>query len=964
MITDYHAKYYAHELSRVGGSGVDRLDRALFDACVDLNPYQIEAALFALRSPISKGVLLADEVGLGKTIEAGLVLCQYWAERRRHILVIVPASLRKQWAIELYEKFNLPSIILDAKTFKDQQKIGKPDPFRNNQIIICSMHYASSKAEEIKEIAWDIVVIDEAHKLRNAYRQSNRIGQHIRWATEDRKKLLLTATPLQNSLLELYGLSTLIDERLFGDLASFRTQYINSGGDTSSLRERLSNFCWRSLRSQVVEFVSYTERKLITRPFKPTDQEHKLYEAVSGYLKRDETYALPSGQKHLLILLVRKVLASSPHAVAGTLQIMRERLLKIRVEAKKNTNALELLISDEEIDDDLLDELLENEEDNLINEETVATEPGPQTTPKPVDLKKLEAEINELEDYIRWARSIGIDTKTKALLKALEIGFNRMEDMGAARKVVIFTESRRTQAWLKNFLEGNGYAGQVLTFNGTNKDDATGQIYQEWVVANKDTGRTTGSRQIDIRAAIIDRFRLHASVLIATEAGAEGLNLQFCSAIVNFDLPWNPQRIEQRIGRCHRYGQKHDVVVINFLNERNEADRRVQELLELKFNLFTGVFGASDDVLGSIEAGVDFEHRILEIYQECRSEEEIQAAFEKLQSDLDEQIQTKMRDTRKLLMEHFDEDVHDRLKVNVVGTQEKLDRIGRMFWGVTKHALDGNAKFDDNGFTFRLERSPTSGVSTGRYHLISKTQENIPGEYLYRLSHPLGEHVLNQARDLVCTPAEVTFVITGHSTRIAVVERLKGKFGWMSLQRLRIDSFESEDFLLFSAMDNQGKNIDQETCEKLFNCFGNSGDAVTVPEDVERRLRADGERHIRATIARNLEENNRHFSEVRDQLDKWAEDMEMAAQKELDDTKRQIRDLQRRSRQSPTVEEQHSFQEDIAKLERKKRTLRERIFDIEDEIAEKRDRLVEALEKRMQQKTTASPVFTIRWRVI
>ena len=124
MITDYHAKYYAHELSRVGGSGVDRLGRALVDACVDLNPHQIEAALFALRSPISKGVLLADEVGLGKTIEAGLVLCQYWAEKRRHILVIVPASLRKQWAIELSEKFNLPYTVLDAKTFKVQQKNG------------------------------------------------------------------------------------------------------------------------------------------------------------------------------------------------------------------------------------------------------------------------------------------------------------------------------------------------------------------------------------------------------------------------------------------------------------------------------------------------------------------------------------------------------------------------------------------------------------------------------------------------------------------------------------------------------------------------------------------------------------------------------------------------------------------------------------------------------------------------
>ena len=245
MITDYHASYYAHELSRVGGTGVDRLGRALFDACVDLNPHQIEAALFALRSPLSKGVLLADEVGLGKTIEAGLVLCQYWAERRRNILVISPASLRKQWALELSEKFNLPSIVLDAKTYKDQQKLGIPNPFRDKQIIICSMHFAASRAEELKEIAWDLVVIDEAHKLRNAYRESNRLGQRIRWATEDRKKLLLTATPLQNSLLELYGLSTLIDDRLFGDLASFRTQYINYGGDISGLRERLGAFCWR-----------------------------------------------------------------------------------------------------------------------------------------------------------------------------------------------------------------------------------------------------------------------------------------------------------------------------------------------------------------------------------------------------------------------------------------------------------------------------------------------------------------------------------------------------------------------------------------------------------------------------------------------------------------------------------------------------------------------------------------------
>lgn len=964
MITDYHASYFAHELNRVGGTGVERLGRALFDACVDMNPHQIEAALFALHSPLSKGVLIADEVGLGKTIEAGLVLCQYWAERRRNILVITPASLRKQWALELSEKFNLSSIVLDARTYKNQQKLGILNPFRDKQIIICSVHFAASRAEELKEIAWDLVVIDEAHKLRNAYRESNRLGQRIRWATKDCKKLLLTATPLQNSLLELYGLSTLIDDRLFGDLTSFRTQYINYGGDISGLRDRLGAFCWRSLRSQVIEYVSYTERKLITQPFKPTEQEHKLYEAISSYLKREETYALPSGQKHLLILLVRKVLASSPYAVAGTLEIMRNRLLKLRDEARHNASALDLLISDEDIDPDLLDEILEDEEDGLVDEESPTPEREQEPQTKKIDLEKLNSEIDELADYIRWARSLGIDTKTSALLKALNIGFSVMGEMGAAKKVVIFTESRRTQNWLKDFLDGNGYAGQVLTFNGSNNDSASRQIHQEWLAVNRESGRATGSRQVDLRTAIIDRFRDAARILIATEAGAEGLNLQFCSAVVNFDLPWNPQRIEQRIGRCHRYGQKHDVVVINFLNERNDADRRVHELLEKKFNLFTGVFGASDDVLGSIEAGIDFERRILEIYQGCRTEEEIQSAFEKLQTELDEQIQTKMRDTRKLLLEHFDEDVHDLLKVNLAGTQKRLDRIGLLFWAVTRRILQSHADFDNKNYSFTLHNSPVAHVSNGCYHLISKTQENVTGEYLYRLSHPLGEHVIREASRMLCPPAEVVFSISDHTTRIAVVERLKGRSGWLSLLHLHIESFDFEEYLLFSGMDDTGSNIDQETCEKLFNCSGQTRVIQAIPDAIKERLMCEQERHVKATLVRNLEENNRHFSEARDQLDKWAEDMEIAVQKELDDTKRQIRYLQRSSRQAPTIEEQHRLLEEIIKLERKKRTLRERIFDTEDEIAEKRDRLVESLEKRMQQRTIVTLVFTIRWSVI
>src|ERR1035438_10503151 len=195
--TDYHAKYFAYELTlQKSSADVDRLSASLFNATVDLNPHQIDAALFAMQSPLSKGVLLADEVGLGKTIEAGLVLCQLWAERRRRLLVICPASIRKQWSLELEEKFNLPTTILDATAYRKAQRGGNPAPFLSERIVITSINFASAMQGDVRAVAWDLVVIDEAHKLRNAYRPSNQMGQRLRWALEDRRKLLLTATPL------------------------------------------------------------------------------------------------------------------------------------------------------------------------------------------------------------------------------------------------------------------------------------------------------------------------------------------------------------------------------------------------------------------------------------------------------------------------------------------------------------------------------------------------------------------------------------------------------------------------------------------------------------------------------------------------------------------------------------------------------------------------------------------------
>ena len=949
MITDYHAKYYAHELTRrAAGDDVDRISMSLFDASVDLNPHQIEAALFALRSPLSKGVILADEVGLGKTIEAGLVLCQYWAERKRRLLVICPASLRRQWAVELTEKFNLPAVVLDAATVRRQRKEGVYNVMEQGRIVVLSYHYASRMEEALRAVPWNLVVLDEAHKLRNAHQKSNRMGQTLRRALAGRQKLLLTATPLQNSLMELYGLSTLIDEHLFGDDKAFRKQYLHSSAD---LRERLQGFVKRTLRKQVLEYVRYTQRRTYTQPFTPSDDEQRLYDALSAFMLREDSYALPASQRHLTTLILRKLLASSTRAVTDTLKCIRDRLIRLRNEQSAPDDLIDELIAEEELEEEYL-EALDEAPETETNEQTIGSE-------------KLDAEIEELTQYIAWAEAIETDSKTRQLLTALETGFREMEKIGAPRKAIIFTESRRTQEYLKAYLETNGYRGKLVTFNGTNNDPDSTAIYQEWLAANRDSDKVTGSKPVDRRTALIEHFRDQAEIMVATEAAAEGVNLQFCALVINYDLPWNPQRIEQRIGRCHRYGQQHDVVVVNFVNTRNQADQRVLELLTDKFNLFNGVFGASDEVLGRIESGIDFEKRILDIYQSCRTPEAIQQAFEALQKELEADISQRLEDTRRLLLEHFDQDIHDLLRLQLEQAQQRLDKVGRLFWDITRHVLDGRARFNDEKHDFVLTRPPAETIPPGHYQLIRKGQlgEAIAAEHLYRLTHPLGEWVLDTASRLDTPAAEIAFDISNHPGKISIIEAMKGQSCWLCLDLLTIDSFQREEHLVFTGIRSDGAPLDQETCEKLFACRARSA-PVPLQDRPPEALDANSARHCQAVTSYALEANNRFFQAEREQLEKWADDKILAAEQALQDTKTRLRGLKQESRQAETVEQQHAIQRQIRDLERLQRRQRQQIFNVEDEIIEKRDQLIDTLERRMHQHTETSRLFTIRWQVV
>lgn len=681
------------------------LTQSLSSARVDLNPHQVDAALFALRSPLSKGALLADEVGLGKTIEAALVLSQRWWERQRHLLLIVPASLRKQWATELREKFSLPSVILDSKRVRDLAKAGRPNPLgRAEGIVILSYEYASRIADQLRQVPWSLVIFDEAHKLRNVYKAAETSRAAVlRDALAGRQKLLLTATPLQNNLMELFGLVTIIDDTYFGSEQAFRAEFGGREDKASQalLARRLEPICKRTLRRQVQKagLINYTNRLPKTFDFTPDKLETDLYEHMSEYLQRDDTLAVGQNGRHLVTLVLRKILGSSSFAVAATLDKMVTRLgrkLAVNEEALDDVDGLEETAAEWREDGDAREaEALEDESDDAIEK---------------IDPALLKAEIEELTRYRDLAASIQTNAKGKALLDCLPGVLAEIEVKGGQRKAVIFTESVRTQTYIRELLERAGFEGQTVVLNGSNSDRDSAAIYKKWLEKHRGTDVVSGSKTADMKAAIVDAFRNDRSVLIATESGAEGINLQFCSLLINYDLPWNPQRVEQRIGRCHRYGQKIDVTVINFMNRKNKAEERIVQLLDQKFRLFEGVFGSSDEVLGAIESGVDIERRILDIVQSCRTNDQINEAFDQLQEEFSVEIDEAKTEARNKLLAEMDDKVISRLKFRQGAVASSLDEFKRTLLTLARAELpeaqfhpDHVERFDYGGETYSTE---------------------------------------------------------------------------------------------------------------------------------------------------------------------------------------------------------------------------------------------------------------------
>jgi superfamily II DNA or RNA helicase len=948
--TPYQSQYFAHRITLEGVSD-DAFAKSLSTARVEMNPHQVDAALFALQPPIPRGAILADEVGLGKTIEASLVIAQRWAERKRRILLVVPASLRKQWTQELFEKFGLKSVILEAKSYKDAVKKGEGRPFEvADRIVVTSYEFGAVKADDLAKTSWDLVVFDEAHRLRNVFRRGgSKRAKALRDALKDRFKLLLTATPLQNSLMELYGLVSIVDEHLFGDEKSFKTNYGGARADPADmlmLRDRLKPVCRRTLRKDVQEagHINFTRRIPATFKFEPHAKEVELYESLSNFLRRKDTVAFGAKPNQLVTLVIRKILGSSTFAVADTLVSIIDRLKAIKPVQVGDLS-----------DIDTVDEL---EEEWPADDGEGTSDGAPE---EEIDAARLKAEIAELEGYLALARSIPANAKGAELVRELPGVLDRIERLGGRRKAVIFTESVRTQRYLSELLGQNGFTGQIALMNGSNKDPQSQAVYAAWLARHKGSDVVSGSKSADMKAAIVEAFRDDKTILIATESGAEGINLQFCSLIVNFDLPWNPQRVEQRIGRCHRYGQKIDVLVVNLLNLKNRAEERVFELLESKFKLFGGVFGASDEVLGAIESGTDFAKRVFEIHQSARSNREIDAQFDQLTLDLGDAIKAETIEARSKLMGFFDQDVVRVLKNRKDTIERVMDVFEERLITVaraelpevtfSKHA-DGSPRFDHGGQTW------TTGWPLA----------DVMGWKFFRLSDGnLARELVDRSKARTLPLAALRFDYRDYQNgQLADVSQMVGQAGWLRISKLAIKTAErTVEHILISGQTDAGGPLDEKTVDRLFlvPAKASSELGLAPPQAALTQLEAAA-RKIRIQEAEDA--SAAFMLAETDKLDAYADDLEKAADAEIKAAEDEVKSRKRalRGNAALSVNDKVEEQRAIKKLEARRDELQLAKFERKKAIRREVEDILDSVQASLKLAPTLEHLFTVRWELV
>jgi adenine-specific DNA-methyltransferase len=889
---------------------------------IDPNPHQIDAVVFALKRISEGGCILADEVGLGKTIEAGLVMSQLLAEGMHRILLIVPKALVGQWATELYTLFGI------------EAREGRKDPesFAGEGVFLVHREFAGGpKGSSLLRAAdpFDLVVIDEAHEVfANIHKRFDKDGNYKEDSEDaqnaDRVRsllkptgtpvLLLTATPIQNSLLELWGLVQYVEPTglLLGKLPTFREVFCEDKGrklvsdQAFELRRRLSNVLQRTLRRQAQEFleIPFVERRTKLIEHGMNAEETQLYKELTAWVMQPQLFSFRGNSRRLLLINFLRRMGSSVAALRSSLEKVANRL---------KTQLAGRVVGSW---DDLAKDLAQDFEEEVDDVEQVD---GEEATEAPSQ-DRLRAELERVQGFIGRAQAVPQESKANALLHVLKVIRERGNKGEGTGKVVIFTESLQTQDFLYNLLtaNGNGYRAEDVTlFRGQNDLPRAREALKRWQeeVGAAIPAGSAPSPQVAIRLALVHEFEKRSRVLISTEAGAKGLNLQFCENLVNYDLPWNPQRIEQRIGRVHRYRQKHPVTIFSFINRANEAQCLIFDILSKKLDLFGKVLGESDSVLHSPSSefpeplisgvGMDFESQLRRIYEQARSVDEVAERLKALRDSIDvkreefEAEQTRAAELIETRLEQSVRQVFQGYRDALPAGLEELDRdMDVLINGWLDAISAGYERKESCGhITYRISACgdvPESYRDGGTF-LIGHAQDLSEGEPLHP-GHSLVRAAIEHARGLSLPPGVMVEVRPGETGLPDSLAPHVGRRGRLVVTKVAYRGLEFVDHLLVTALlEGEHTPLGGLTVESLLALSMRDPDNRDVRPAIDSEILEDAvEEAVLEDQAATTSKDEDRFIRKLEQLDRYLNDQVLVLKRKQGVLERKLAEYQTR----------------------------------------------------------------------
>jgi ERCC4-related helicase len=916
---------------------------------IDPNPHQIDAVIFALRRIPEGGCILADEVGLGKTIEAGLVIAQLLAEGARRVLLVLPKPLMGQWQHELYTLFGIET----------REVVSDPESLEGQGVFVVGREMAGGErgAGLIRSCEpFDLCVIDEAHEIfAGIYRRFGSDGVYkpevkeastahrVRSFLGATPVLLLTATPIQNSLAELWGLVQYVEPTgtLLGNIATFRDLFCEPGSNdrllvpaqAGELRRRINVVCQRTLRRQAQEFLEkpFTRRRAQLVEYSMSPEEKTLYDDVTGYLMEPTLCAFSGGSRRLLLISFHRLMASSQAAFAKSLRKVAERLEKRLAGAPLDGSGLA------EVTRDFEGELPETADDSL--EETTEISPD-----------AIRRELERVRDFIQRAEQLQHDSKAVALLQAIRNVLRRGQTAEGSGKTVIFTESLTTQDYLARLLiDGDLGLSQddITIFRGTNDSSRAAAALERWreEVEPHIPPDSRPSRDVAVRLALIHEFKTRSKVFIATEAGAKGLNLQFCETLINYDLPWNPQRIEQRIGRCHRYSQTRDVTVINFISRENEAQRLMFNILSEKLELFGQVLDASDVVLHepAIEVpetlttalGADFETQLARIYERARSKEELSEEIRELGESMDQRrsdFEDVQRRMQGLIQTRFDESVRTVFRQLADELPQTLQDLDRQIEQVVCGFLDARQVPYDRHVDAQHRVRLDIGASDQLPELLREGARFVVGhskdleDYSpLHLGHALVEAAVAEARTSAAGATQAFVQIAA-----AELSDLRGRRGRLVIAKLMHTGFERfERIVPLVFLDDGSAHLPPHLGELLLQQEFREGDAPPAGKVSDEIVQDALDECVFRTQAEIADQEQRKYEQTMNQLERYVDDQALVTRRELAGTEFRLNEAMAKREGAIGPEARSRFDRQIANLESAAERLQARIDGLE-----------------------------------